>query len=355
MRAARIERLILMGAVAVACDGGNTTPPDAPTFIPKGSRILSLDVRPAEHDDYTTALNQARAIGVEQVTFALDWGTVETAPGQFDLTNVDIANTYYPQMGVKVAMSVRPVSTNYRTMPPDLMGLPLDDANVIARFNAWLDVLHEHLGGVALTGIYIGSEHDVSFGTDPVEWARWQRFWDQTRPHAKALWPTVPIGTEFTFESLTQFASTETARSNADADVIVVSYYPLGSGFQVMPPAAVKSGFDQIASRYPNRKVHYNQIGYPSSATNGSNEELQRQFVAELFRAWDAHASSVDIVNIVWQTDLSQAEVEAFEELYNLHDPAFAEYLRTLGLRTYAGADKPAWTELGARADERGW
>lgn len=343
------------GAPALDAALSDAASPDGTAIVAKGARLLSLDVRADASGDYGAALAAAQGIGVEEVTFALDWATVETAPGVFDLHNVDLANTYYPAHGVRLAMSIRPAATTYRSLPADLAALPLDDPQVITRFDALLDTIAAHMGDVQLSGIYLGSEHDILFGGDPAEWDRWERFWDAVRPHAKALWPTVPIGTELTYAGLTGASADLAARSNADADVVAVSYYPLGDGFQVEPPASVAAAFDAIAARYPGRTVHYNQLGYPSSATTGSSAELQRQFIAEVFRAWDAHASTVAIVNIDWQTDLSPAEVAAFEELYGITDPAFGEFLRTLGLRANDGTTKPAWAELAARADDRGW
>lgn len=344
----------LSALLAAACADG-AVPQAAP--VPRGSRVLSLDVRPAEDGNYDAAFTLAHSIGVEAVTLAIDWSTAEPTAGQFNLTNPDIANVYYPAHGAGVALSVRPVSTTYRSLPADLAARPLGDSAVIGRFNALLDSLHAHLGAVNLTGLYIGAEHDAYFGTDSAAWADWQRFFDAVRPHARALWRTVPVGTEFTFQGLTGPAAGYTQAANRGTDVVVVSYYPIDARFQVLPPSAVGAAFSELAAAYPGRPIHVNQLGYPSSGANGSSPEMQREFVAQAFAAWDAHAAQVTVLNFNWQTDLSQAAVDGFQDLYGLHDRSFAEFLRTLGFRTFGGtgSDKPAWAELERQAALRGW
>lgn len=346
-------------ALVLGLGCGESTKPDdhTPDVVPKGSRVLSLDVQPAEDGDYAAALDLARRAGVQAVTFSVDWSTVEPDSGEFDFSNADIANAYYPAEGIRVGLSVRPISTTYRPLPRDLSGLQIDHPRVVRRFESLLDSLAAHLDAVTLNGVYIGSEHDVYLGESEQEWDHWQSFYDVVRLHAESLWPTVPIGTEFTYEGLTGASAAHTRRSNETSDVVVVSYYPLGPGFQVLAPSEVLHAFDTIAGLYPGRVFHVNQIGYPSSAANGSTEEKQRQFVAETFAAWDKHAARIAVLNFDWQTELTAEEVSEFEKLYGLHDPAFAAFLGSLGFRHAEGAgrDKPAFGELGRQAHARGW
>jgi hypothetical protein len=135
---------------------------------------------------------------------------------------------------------------------------------------------------------------------------------------------------------------------------IANAYYPAHGTRVALTVRPVSTTY---RAAYPGRPIHFNQLGYPSSSTNGSSQTKQREFVAQAFAAWDAHADQVPVINFTWQTDLSQAAVDAFQDLYGLHEPALAEFLRTLGLRTFpaAGADKPAWTELQHQAAIRGW
>jgi hypothetical protein len=328
-----------------------------PSVVPKGDRILSFDVNPSADGDYDRAIAAVLSTGVESVSLTLDWATLEPNLGQFDPTLPDIANGYYPSRGVRVSLSTSPVLTTSRSLPADIADRRLNDPAVISRFKAMLDSLRVHMRDVQFSRIHIGSEHDALFGTDAAAWADWQEFWDAVRPHAKALWPTVPIGTEFTSNGLLGAPASFTRASNRETDVVAVSYYPLDPGFVVRPVATVRRDIDRLTSAYPGRAFHFTQAGYPSSATNGSSEALQRDFVIAVFEAWDAYATQIRLVNFTWLHDISAQALEDFQNLYGLHDPAFAAYLGSIGFRTYAGSgrDKLAWTEFAKQASARGW
>jgi hypothetical protein len=47
--------------------------------------------------------------------------------------------------------------------------------------------------------------------------------------------------------------------------------------------------------------------------------------------------------------------VKDFEKYYGSSNRSFAEYLGSLGLRTYIGKDKPAFKTLIEEAKARGW
>ncbi len=94
-----------------------------------------------------------------------------------------------------------------------------------------------------------------------------------------------------------------------------------------------------------------------SSEVNESSEADQTAFIREIFAAWDAYADQIQLISFTWLNDLPRASVQELEAYYGLKNPGFAEFLRTLGLRKYAGAstDKPAWSALAAEAEVRGW
>jgi len=91
-----------------------------------------------------------------------------------------------------------------------------------------------------------------------------------------------------------------------------------------------------------------------------SSGTLQSQFIEAVFEAWDTHANRIDLIGFTWMHDETEADVAAiianpaFGGLTN-PPPDFVEFLRTLGLRTDAATDKPAWTTLASEVQARGW
>jgi len=82
---------------------------------------------------------------------------------------------------------------------------------------------------------------------------------------------------------------------------------------------------------------------------------MQAQFVESVFRAWDRYADQIASIAFAWQADCTPAEIALFLRYYGVGNPAFREYLATLGLRTNTNHDKAAWTALQHATKLRGW
>ena len=162
---------------------------------------------------------------------------------------------------------------------------------------------------------------------------------------------------------------------NDASDVIGVSYYPLENGL-VQDPSVVAQHFSDLPALFPDKNLHFFQLGYPSGyyATDaypeyaagdvtpliGSSAILQSDFIEAVFDSWDDHADRIDLISFTWMHDETQADVAAIAAnpaFGGLDDPPpdFVEFLRTLGLRTDAAVNKPAWTTLANEAAARGW
>ena len=108
---------------------------------------------------------------------------------------------------------------------------------------------------------------------------------------------------------------------------------------------------------FPGKEIMIAEIGYPTSEENNSSPEKQAAFIRYLFQAWDEHADQITVMSYSWLSDLSKASVSDLESYYGLKDRGFAEFLRTLGLRTYPGAgeDKPGFEVFIEETSQRGW
>ena len=122
-------------------------------------------------------------------------------------------------------------------------------------------------------------------------------------------------------------------------------------------PSVVQGDFQTVCTQYAERSIYYTECGYSSGAQCGSSEEKQKRFVEEVFRAWDSHAEQIGQVMFIWLSDQSPEMVRWAQKYYGVNGGAFADYIGTLGLRTYkgAGTDKPAFIALIAEAKKRGW
>jgi hypothetical protein len=324
--------------------------------VPKGVRLLGCAVTPAENLDYNAAMAQAKSAGVQVVSLKLDWDEVEQQPDVFASPWPKIANAYYPGQNIQVSLRIATFDTDRNRLPPDLRDKPLDDPEVIARFNHLMDWIFAQMPDVKLAELSIGNEVDGMLGDDPVKWRQYTEFFDATRKHALQKRPTLKVGVSVMFAGhITKPKLAATL--NGQADEIMVSYYPLTPAFQVRAPQVVHDDFNAICRMYPNRPVSFVEAGYPSGSRCGSSAARQQQFVNELFAAWDEHPAQIRLVTFVWLHDMAPASVEALGKYYGVGSSAFLDYLGTLGLCAFTGVggDKPAFTALKQQAMVRGW
>ncbi|MGH9628879.1 MAG: hypothetical protein ACRD7E_11190 [Bryobacteraceae bacterium] len=323
--------------------------------LPKGTRVLGLDVNMAGNNDYQAAINLAKAAGAQTVSLTVNWDQLETAPGQYDLSTLALANQYYPTQGLMLDLFVITMDPAGKHVPADLQGRRMNDPVVIERCKRLLDAVFTQLPDIQLNFLALGSEADLGLKEDPAAWNDYESFLASVRNHVRSKRPDLRVGVSATFAGLMGSAQPQLKRMNPDA--IFVSYYPTKSTFDVKDPGAASADFAALASAFAGQPVIIEQIGYPSGSALGSSQTKQRAFISEVFKAWDRHSSQIHSVTFAWLTDLPLSAVDSYSGYYGLHDGKFREFLRTLGLRTYSGAgvSKPAYNTLVNEAKTRGW
>jgi hypothetical protein len=316
-----------------------------------------MSVTQSEKEDYSAAMAHVAAAGVQVVSLFLPWDDVEKKPGEFQSPYPKIANAYYPPRHIQVSLRLATLDTNQNRIPADLQNKPFDDPAVISRFNRLVDYIFDQMPDVQISELSIGNEIDCSLGTDAAKWDQYIRFFMAAREHARERRKGLNVGASITFNGHVGKSLSFARAINQHADVAMVSYYPLTPDFKVREPKTVHDDFNAICKQYLNQPVSFVEAGYPSGNHCDSSELMQRQFIDEIFAAWDEHAGQVQSVTFVWLSDASASSVEAWKHYYGLAAPAFLDYLSTLGLRTFkdTGADKQAFGALKQEAQARGW
>jgi hypothetical protein len=281
---------------------------------------------------------------------------IETLPGVYDDTWLDVANLYYPAQGVKLALILSTIATVADCRPADLQLLAWNDANVVQRYKNLTDHVLSRLSAVNLISLAVGSEVDIFLGANTTEWTKYTDFYNQTSAYVKTkVAAQTSVGVKTTFDGTVTTRTSLVQTLNANSEAIFITYYPLNADFTVKSPDVVSADFASLIALYPGRKIQFLEAGYPSGMLCASSEELQRRFVENMFSAWDAHDDAVTAVNFEWLHDLTQSEVDMYAEFFGIFDPRFKEYLKTLGLRYSNGSEKAAFGELATQADARGW
>jgi hypothetical protein len=306
---------------------------------------------------------------MQSVHHAFSWKAMEPEPGNisgsvFEL--LDIVNIYHPAFGIKVELNIPVVNTVTREVPIDLEDIPFSDPLMIARFKELLDSVFSKIPDVDLSALTIGNESDIFWGTDESKYLDFKIFLDSVSVYAKNLYfnmhgTDLNIGTTLTHEGLVNPAILAYCQQlNSDVDVISVTYYGIDQTMMVIPPGNVSAELGELVSLYPdsNKPIYLVECGYPSSTFNGSSLELQRQFIENVFTAWDTYSDNIKYISFFKTTDWSQSDVDTLAIYYGFpNDTVFKEFLRTLGLRTFLGdgISKPAYEQLKCELAARNW
>lgn len=327
---------------------------DSSTSIPKHNRLLGIGVNTGKNS-FEKAMKVARSSGLQVIELPVQWDDIEKSPGNYDSGWLDIANSYYPSIGIKILVSFNPIDTNSLRIPADLKDKALDDPEVISRYNKAADYVLGRLKDADLVGFVIGNEIDGTLGDNDQQWAQYARFFKATSNHIRQQYPNIPIGTKVMFHSLIGANSAHAEKINTYADVIMSTYYPLDDSFLVKELPYISNDMDKLAALAGNKPIYLAEVGCPSSEHINSSMEKQSQFIHEIFKAWDKHHERIQLINFIWLHDISKAEVKSYTKYYGVSSTEFAEFLGTLGLRTYRGDAKPAFQALQNEAKQRGW
>lgn len=348
---------------AVGC-GGSTGDSSSMTPV-QDSRIFGLDVKEVPSVTYAMAYDRAMAMGAREVSVSLDWATLEPIVGNYDDTLPGTINTFFPFQPGDFTLVLRPLDTQGSRLPADLAGLPFDNPVVISAFCNFLTHLHGQLSDLNTSGklrwIHVGNEIDASLANDTPKWLQWKTFFNAAKTRIESLW-----GEDTDVSSIIRFSALNNINTLAsyldflpDLDSAVLTYYPLNPDFTVRPLSTVSADFDFVVSTITDKPVIFQECGYPSSSVNMSSETLQADFITAVFDAWDTHHDRINLIELSWQYDVSQATVNQWVVEYNMgghpNVNEFKHYLRSLGLSNYDSSQKLALQRLRKELQIREW
>ncbi|MEQ1876021.1 MAG: hypothetical protein ABL958_05200 [Bdellovibrionia bacterium] len=359
-------RLILI-ALTIGCTGGTggkfslESGPEN-RFQTAGGRILGMDfVDPSESGDLVLNLGFAHSAAVGALAVNLKWTDIETGPmvytdpfGAFALLN-----EYLPREGFLLNLTITAVDRTQLTVPADLTGVTFDDPAFAARYNAMLAYVESQMPSVRIVYLGLGNEVDRYTPANVSFWSEYAGLLAQVRNYIGPVEPGVKVGASATFMGLVQSRKDDMKTLNMQSDIVAFTYFPVNADFTVKPARAMEAELPALFTVYPTGEVSLQETGFPSGALNGSSDDRQSVFVRELFRVWDSEITRWKITNLIrlheWSS--TRAQAVASQAPYSSSHPVVVEFLRTLGLRTYAagGTDKAALSVLRIETSMRGF
>lgn len=313
-----------------------------------GERLLGIAMIPRQIPYSPFSIERAMDLAYDNhcrvVQMGWTWSSLETAPGQFDLTDLSSALAAMSQRGFKVMLNIQVINTNVKETPSDLKGLPFSAPAMITRFQTLLNQLAPLLDE-RVVSLSVGNEVDVYLASHPEEWSTYRTFYESAVEHLHTLRPGLPVGVCCTYDGTVANRQAVIAL-NSKSDIWITTYYPFSNGFTVRNPTAPLTDFPDMIAMASGRPVQLQEVGYPSSRANGSSPARQAEFVRYMFAAWNNAGDAIPQLSYFGLHDFTARQVRGFLAYYELSNRTFRTFLSTLGLREATGRAKPAWRDF---------
>lgn len=343
-----VPRALASAALAAALALGGCGQ-DSPGPNPAGSRPW-LGLTPSTRssgsiDSLLGAIQTARATGADLYCHTIPWSSFEYLPNEYDVQGLEALFNYLHLLGFTTSVNLAVINTNVSGVPPDLQGRGWDDPLLATRLDRAVDTLLSVMRRYPCASLAIGNEVDAWFATRPTELDAFRALYGQQVLRVHAAVPGLPVGV-CTIAPPGNPNAAIGAYLNTLSDVVIYTYYPMqpGSDFTHRPPSVLEADFDAMAAAAGSKPWALQEIGYSSSAANGSSPALQAEFLAR-FRNRLATSSRAKLRFANWfhYTDWDADTIEELVTYYGYASPGFRAYLGNLGLRDSLGVPKPAW------------
>jgi hypothetical protein len=364
---------------AQAADGSDA-PNDASdaAVVPRGARVLGVSVVLGDLD-FAKNVQTARDAGAGTTNVSLAWDEIERpydagapdgggadggdadggdggarTPTQIFNPLLHVANLILPDQRVAATVTIDALDVGGSRAPAELATLPLDSAELGARFDRVTDYVLDQIPDIDVSALLVASSVDVALGDDPARYTAFTTFFARAAAHVHAARPKLAVGFAVTADGAVA-KKDRLGAAWAAADVIGVTYLPIDAAARVRPASEVGTDLDHlVAAAPPGKRIVVREAGYPTASACGSDEASQVAFVSAMFGAWDRHADRISIVTFRELADTSADTAAAQALRAGRSDAPFLAFLQSLGLRT-AERSKPGFAALIRDARARGF
>jgi hypothetical protein len=302
------------------------------------------DIQPGEEGAKIVELAEA---GMDFYTFRAEWDRLRSDPEMMGL--IQWAIPWAKSLGMQVMLTIPTLDTTRRTMPDDLLTLPMDDPRVLARFDQLLADLITPEVATTLDYVSIGNEVDGYLGAHPEELPAFRSFTNHAYATLRQLGVTAPTCVTLMVPAVLADDTSVADTLLEPCSVVPLTYYPQDPGFQFRDPSTVPAELNRVLSAAGTKPIVFQEIGYASDSANNGSEARQRAFLEAALTTLAFHRDRVLAVNINWYCDIPRSEAESLaQDLYEYapNDPgydAFVGFLASLGLKREDGTAKLAY------------
>jgi len=271
------------------------------------------------------------------------WNELEPKPGQYNLDPLDFNVSTAKRLNIPICYTLRIIETVDRAVPGDLKKMSWSDPRLEQRLLNLVQAMAPHFDG-KVRWMLIGNEIDGYFARHPNELADYVKLYTDVAARLKQLSPGIRVSATLMFGGVDLMDGM--MRPLTDKfDFICFTYYPIRGDFTMQDPQLVSRHVDRMRQAAHGRGLVLQEIGYSSGAKNSSNEEMQAQFVENVFKALRANSDFVEAGCFWLLADLKDDLVNNLSQYYGITNSAvFKSFLQTLGMYDGSGHPKKAWS-----------
>lgn len=314
-------------------------------------------------DDASSVLEDrvavATAAGMDVSRVMVDWAEVETAPGTIDLSLLNDQLARVPKNS-HLLLTLGVTDVDHYAVPDDLLtsgtelALPLDDAEVIARYITVLDaVVPTVQADHSFFALSVANEPDDLLQDRPAEdVTALATFTNSISEYVASTYPELPVTVTISGPGIA-FARGFVPELVAATDIAAFNWSCLDfETFLSTDTQAIAAAIDQLVTAADGRDIILQELSCASGYTDqqsfiGSTPEGQAAWFDQFFSAMEAEpqfraAFVLDLVD--WPADLAVSSTDFLrgEGLDEIAD-RYGEFLATWGLLTLDLTPKPAW------------
>jgi hypothetical protein len=348
--------VISPGSVSVTAASQADSTKQASASVAVRQQVLAVAAAPAQGMTPAAALDLVLAAGGRGQGVDLHWPAMEPSPGVYDFTTANKIITDENQGPFQIHVALDVINTTVREVPADLATTAFNDPlQMLPRFTNMLTALLNQYG-TKIDSIAIGNEVDVYLAAHPTEWSAYATFYGQASALIRSKFPSVRVGVTSTFGGATGATNSPLiAGLNSVSDMFMMNYYPLNANYTPLDPSVVSADFVKILVASQGKPILLQEVGYPTSTQLGSSEQMQAQFVINVFSEWMKAGDKIEYLSFFLLHDDTPANCQLIAAQFGVTDPNFPLFFCSLGLRNSDGTDKLGWPALKTAAQADGF
>ena len=304
--------------------------------------------------------SEASSTGIGRNNLYLFWNLIEPEKENYDWQQSDILMSFNKQNNLQVTLYFSIINGKTLGPFPDWIGKPsiksISEDNLVRVLDAIL-TRYDIIDSVIIAG-----DTDEQFRFNEQNIPVYEELFNGMYDKLKEKHPEVKIGNAFSLHGVLNKNLSHIVKELDVGDFVAFSYFPVDAVNEInKTPLTALEDLQQMMELVPNKKVGIFEISWSTSDFVGGTQEMQSEFVKNVFDFYQKNEPELEFVTWYRQYDrpegTCQIEYEEVEGTISIGDASglgssefvverLGHYICSAGLIDSEGNTKPAWDEF---------